>query len=397
VPRGALLDRDGQPLSINQGEPGAYTRAYLYPDFSPTLGYSHPIYGQSGLEASLDPILRGEEYQPALAYLMDEWLYGQTPAGLDVRLSLDAALQQQAADLLLGHTGAAVLLDSESGEILLLASSPTYDPHLLEDEEAWEALGSTGPSPLLNRAAQGAYPPGLALAPLLYTAARAQGLVPTEPGELSYPLNETTLDCRTTPIDPVSWAEVLAAGCPGPIARLGLALEAAGMASLFTDLGLYAEPPLRLDVYAPTTVAIDRPGVAALGRSELRLSPLQLALAASSLTNFGVIPGPHIALAVEQADGVWLDLPALAEARAVLNSPLSTATAQELAGPNLTRWEHSALSTDEEGAVYSWYLAGTLPGAAAERFTIVILLEEDAPTLARTIGSRLLLSALGDQ
>ena len=108
VPRGAILDRDGVPMSVTVGDIGELRRDYLYPAFSPVLGYTHPIYGQAGVEAALDPILRGEENQHPWQLWQEHLLYGQPPDGLDVRLSLDLDMQEQALTALGNENGAVV-------------------------------------------------------------------------------------------------------------------------------------------------------------------------------------------------------------------------------------------------------------------------------------------------
>jgi cell division protein FtsW (lipid II flippase) len=158
VLRGALLDRNEQALSHSVGEPGEYTRILIYPSLSSLIGYNDPTYGQAGLEAGLDGSLRGLEGQPALRVLGDRLLYGQPPPGLDVRLSLDLDKQKQADDALGQHAGAIVWLDATSGEILALASHPTFDANRLAED--WEKLVADPRSPLVNRAVQGRYPAG---------------------------------------------------------------------------------------------------------------------------------------------------------------------------------------------------------------------------------------------
>jgi len=158
VPRGALLDRHNTPLVENTGQSGDYTRTTLAPSLGPVLGYNHPIYGQAGIEASLDPFLRGLQGQSAMTIWWHHLLYGQPPPGLDVRLTLDLELQQMADDLLSDHTGTIILMNAQNGEILVMASHPTYDPNLLDD--TWDELIQDERAPLLNRAIQGRYPVG---------------------------------------------------------------------------------------------------------------------------------------------------------------------------------------------------------------------------------------------
>ena len=81
VKRGSLLDRDGIPINLTQGLIGDYTRTYLYPDLASITGYTNPVYGQAGLEASLDPYLRGLQGNPASSIWWDHLVYGQPPPG----------------------------------------------------------------------------------------------------------------------------------------------------------------------------------------------------------------------------------------------------------------------------------------------------------------------------
>ena len=165
VPRGELLDRNNQPINITEGESGTYQRIYLYPDLAPITGYTHPVYGQAGLEATLDDYLRGLQGNPSSLIWWDHLLYGTPPPGLDVRLSLSLALQSKADQLLGDHAGAIILMNAETGEILAMASHPTYDPNKLGEEG--EALAQNPSAPLVNRATQGLYPIGTAMLPLI--------------------------------------------------------------------------------------------------------------------------------------------------------------------------------------------------------------------------------------
>ena len=224
VRRGAILDRRGTPLAASLGAPGEFTRQVMYPPLSPVIGYSNPIYGQSGLEAGLDPYLRGLRGNPGLTIWWNHLLYGQPPPGLDVRLSLDLNLQR-AADTDLGeHTGALVLLNARSGEILAIASHPTYDANMLE--ESWGQLLADPLTPLLNRASQGRYPtgdlaeslfpqgavtPGLDLAPEIYLPAA----LPPLPGEA----------LALSPLQVALSAAALTAGGARPVPILAMAVN----------------------------------------------------------------------------------------------------------------------------------------------------------------------------
>lgn len=158
VLRGSLLDRQERVISASLGRPGEYTRQVFYPALSNIVGYTSPGYGQSGLEASLDGYLRGLQGNRAWQVWWNHLLYGQPPPGLDIRLSLDLDLQQVVDRELTGWTGAAVVLNAASGEILAMASHPGFDANKLEIE--WDQVVRDPRSPLLNRAIAGQYPVG---------------------------------------------------------------------------------------------------------------------------------------------------------------------------------------------------------------------------------------------
>ncbi len=155
IPRGALLDRDDQPIVTTTGEPENYQRITGY-TLGPVIGYDHPVYGQSGLESSLDAYLRGISGNPPLEVWLHHLLYGNPPPGVDVRLTMDLDFQRALDQALEGQTGAGIIVNAESGEILAITSVPGYDPDSLDEE--WESLLANPDSPLLNRAAQGIYP-----------------------------------------------------------------------------------------------------------------------------------------------------------------------------------------------------------------------------------------------
>ena len=92
---------------------------------APITGYTHGIYGQAGLEASLDEYLRGTTGNPVSSMITNQLLiWGMSPNGLDVRLSIDLQLQRRADELMKDHQGAVILLNAQSGEILVIASQP---------------------------------------------------------------------------------------------------------------------------------------------------------------------------------------------------------------------------------------------------------------------------------
>lgn len=218
VARGSVLDRHGTPLVETTGTVGDYQRYVYHPSLGPVIGYNHPVYGQSGLESSLDPILRGMEGNDPFVIWWHHLLYGQPPPGLDIRLTLDLALQSIADELLADQTGGLILLGAETGEILVMSSHPSYDPNQLD--EIWEILVQDPKSPLLNRTVQGSYPTG-DLVSLLFLDVPIHEIVDT--ANLRLPLANTDFPAESTILEVALNAAALSNGGirPGPsIAQL---------------------------------------------------------------------------------------------------------------------------------------------------------------------------------
>ena len=107
--------------------------------------------------------------------------------GEDVHLTIDADLQRAAIQLFGEQTGAAVLMDVQSGDILTLASNPTYDPNDFVNgisSTDYNQLREDERSPLYHKAYDGLYPPGSTFKMIVGAAALRAGL--TTPNETVY-------------------------------------------------------------------------------------------------------------------------------------------------------------------------------------------------------------------
>jgi cell division protein FtsW (lipid II flippase) len=404
VARGLILARDNTILVDNLGEPGSFTRQYLYPDLSPVVGYTHIVYGRSGLENSLDPYLRGLEGYPDTIIGWNRLLYGQPPPGLSVRLTLDSELQNQADELLSSRRGSLVLLNPHTGDILAMASHPAYDPNRLD--EIWSELIQDPAAPLVNRAVQGQYQPGTVLGPFMLAAYQEQrGLqagLPPLPGSLTFPLDQgeirLTLNCAVDP-HTQTWPGVIGAGCPAPIAVLGeqIALNSEGelLLDLFERLGFYETPALRLPAAAQVApVSLPNPQHSAVGQANLLVSPLQMALAAATLSTDGIRPAPRLVQAVQNQSGGWTNLPSLESSAQVFTGGGANATAYSLRVGEMPFWHSVARAQNTPGQAISWYLGGSLPDWTGTPLSLALLLEEDDPDQALEIGQQLLGSIL---
>jgi penicillin-binding protein 2 len=124
--------------------------------------------GQWGVEKLYDKSLRGTPGQRIIevdAIGREIRLLKENPPvkGSDLSLSIDIALQKAAEDEFKGKTGALVALKSDTGEILGIVSSPSFDPNSFAkgiSSDDWNEIINDKKVPMLNRALQSQYPPG---------------------------------------------------------------------------------------------------------------------------------------------------------------------------------------------------------------------------------------------
>jgi penicillin-binding protein 2 len=99
-------------------------------------------------------------------------------SGNDLSLTLDAKLQEITEQAFGDRKGALVAIEPSTGGILALVSNPTYDPNLFVDgitSDNWKELNDHPSKPMVNRAINGAYPPGSTFKPFMALAALEMG------------------------------------------------------------------------------------------------------------------------------------------------------------------------------------------------------------------------------
>ena len=126
VPRGLIKDRAGKVLASNKKDAnGELYRTYAGRAFSQVVGYASSQYGRAGLEREFDAELSGLAGDPVADAFAKFGADRYDPKDLTLSLSYD--LQRAAVAALGNRRGAVVMLDPATGEILALASTPTYD------------------------------------------------------------------------------------------------------------------------------------------------------------------------------------------------------------------------------------------------------------------------------
>lgn len=399
IQRGAIVDRHGTVLAVNEGTPQRQLRRYPLPGMEPAVGYYSLRFGTSGVEQSFDPVLRGDPTSPLLAW--QQQLLHRPQVGTGVQLTLDAGWQQTAVSHFRDQTGALVLLELHGdapAQIRALVSQPGYDPNLLDEQ--FDALVADETAPLLNRATQGQYQPGLLLQPFIVAAAAAsnelQLNLTVENPNRPVPIGSVVTRCSSRPPEPATWADVVTHHCPAPLRDLGDRLGAARLDQIFADFGLTTPPLLPLATETAVSEPTSDPVLAAIGQEHLTVTPLQLAVALAALGNNGRLPTLQLVTASGSDAAGWEPVIVEDGGQTAVSSATARAVAQALPQHNNSLTFSRLVLSGPEATNNSWYLA--LAPANQPRYALVIVVENsDDRSAAATIGQALLREVFSNQ
>ncbi|HEB36400.1 hypothetical protein LCGC14_0615040 [marine sediment metagenome] len=146
------------------------------------------LIGKTGVEKVYESTLVGTdgeslEIVDSMGRSKGEIAKREPEKGQNIILTLDYALQEKAEEVLEGREGAVVMMDPQTGEILALASYPTFDPNKFIDRftpEEWLDLINSSEFPLENRTVRGQYAPGSIFKLVIDLGALELGLVDEE-------------------------------------------------------------------------------------------------------------------------------------------------------------------------------------------------------------------------
>ena len=142
--------------------------------------------GKEGLEKSFNPLLVGKAGQREIEVnstgrVIREISKVDSIQGKELHLSLDSRMQEYAVNLLQSYRAGSInVINIKNGEILCMASTPTYDPNKIikkPNKEYWDSILSNSLSPLTNRSLQGLYSPGSTFKMIVAIAALKYGVI----------------------------------------------------------------------------------------------------------------------------------------------------------------------------------------------------------------------------
>jgi len=295
--------------------------------------------GQGGVEYSYDKFLRG---QPGLTKIQVNALGQPTPGGQlvsksptpgeNLKLTIDSEVQTAGESALAsqGLPGAFITMDINSGQILGLGSSPTFEPSELTPpmtQAEVNALYRSESAPLANRATEGLYPTGSTFKIITALAALENGVITPntvidDPGQLCLG-EECFHNAEGAAYGPLSLVSALEVSDDVFFYTLGLRMwdtnelqEWAHKLGIGRPTGI--DIPVNTDGLLPSKHWRDqlfkegeteRPWSAgdniqlATGQGDLQTNPLQMAVAYAALGNGGTIVTPHLGMEVEDAAG----------------------------------------------------------------------------------------------
>ncbi|MGW4562220.1 penicillin-binding transpeptidase domain-containing protein [Streptomyces sp. NPDC004561] len=309
-PRGNILV-GGEPVtgSVDTREQLRYERTYRDgPLYAPVTGFASQSYGTTFLEHAEDGVLAGTDPMLSALPLWHDVTRRPSPGG-DVATTLNRVAQEAAYRGLAGRKGAVAAIEPETGRILAMVTSPSYDPAQLSGNgeavtSAWARLNSDPEKPMLNRAVRQTYPPGSTFKVVTAAAALDAGVVTdldarTDspdpyrlPGTLTRLTNESDGCADASLRDAFEWS------CNTVFAKLGVDVGANNMKTTaeafgFNDTGLrvpFSVAPSTFDSH------VDKAQLAlsSIGQYNTRATPLQMAMVAAAVADDGQLRTPYL-------------------------------------------------------------------------------------------------------
>src|SRR5919204_498845 len=324
IDRGKIYAADGKTLLATNvkkqvsGQTLYFRRYPTGPLFSDVVGYSTQTHNQTGLERGYNDYLTGSNANLDTVFRKTvDKLKGTTVHGNDLILTLRPGAQAIALRALRDKCGAAVALNPSTGAVLAMASSPAYNPNLIE-KHFRQALRSGGKcGALVNRATTGRYQPGSTFKVVTATAALNSGrFTPSSPFDDPGYCEEYGQRVRNAgnPEAPEAFGHVslfqgLEHSINSVFCNVGKTIGAGAILDYAKRFGFYKTPPLELPenemaasglynrgrLFSPRhpETQVD-PGRLAFGQERLQVTPLQMAMVAATVANHGVLMKPYL-------------------------------------------------------------------------------------------------------
>ncbi|MDX3799326.1 penicillin-binding transpeptidase domain-containing protein [Streptomyces sp. AK04-3B] len=346
-----------------------YTDGALY---APVTGYRSMAFGASGLERVYDDVLGAGAS-------------GAAPG--DVATTIEPAVQKAAFGALGDRRGAAVALDAESGKLLALVSTPSYDPAMFsgrstKDAQAWKSVLGDSRSPMLNRALRQADAPGATFSVVVAAAALEQGLYATvddatvSPLAYVLPLSTTRVTGASSACVNASIKVALRNSCANVFTKMAAELGQGRLRSEAQKFGFDDDTlavPVRVAESSYPGAGTSAPAAAltGIGAGDVRATVLQMARVAAAVANDGRLVPPQLVERVTQAGGT------ARKSEAGAGSPVqavSRGTAEALRAALGSGGQTGWVPGDGGDSAASWFI-GQTETAGGRRIAVAVRVE----------------------
>ena len=323
--RGTISTYDGVVLAQSvPTEDGTFERVYPAGDLaSQVVGYSSARFGTSGIEQAYNDTLKGKENFASWTDVLNSFA-GIGGAGNDVALTLNSKIQQAAQDALAGRTGACVVMDPDTGAVLAMASSPTYDAADFETVIE-QANADSSDTRLINRAIHALYSPGstfkiVSLATALEDGVADENTVYDAPGSMEIG-NADVVNFDGNSYGRLTLAQATELSANTAFGQLGVEMGADALVAGAEDFGFNKDIEFALTLYTslmpdPDDMTEWETAWAAAGenvgenKTASHPSPngpqatvLEMALVGSAIANDGTIMQPYLVDGIYNANG----------------------------------------------------------------------------------------------
>jgi peptidoglycan glycosyltransferase len=412
--RGAIRARDGSALAYSTKAGRIYPYGAV---FAHSVGYLSNRYGAAGLEGAFDADLRPRP-APVDALAQVRAIFSSEPLGANVRgadviTTLDPQIQGALYAALAEHArGAGVVIDPRSGDVLAMASVPSFEPATIDRD--FPALRVDPQSRLLDRSIDGLYPPGSTFK--IFTAASALDAGVVDSDEVFHDPGHLTVgtfivhddEGEATGAQRLAGAFALSSNVDFAEIALRLGVERWFSYAHRWRLG----EPLGFELPAAEDripeVASVSPSILAqlgFGQADLLVTPLRMALVAATIANDGTTPRPLVVRAVRASGGserrsphATLTAPVSAQTAAQVRDLMTavvtrgTGTRAALAGVQVAG--KTGTATNSAGRPHAWFVA--FAPAEKPRVAVAIVIENAGygGVVAAPIARRVLSVAL---
>ena len=323
--RGSILDRNGKAIASSTREKnGDQTRVYANgPAFAHITGYNSSKYDKTGIELAYNDILQGKNFLynvfGGMTKSVIDDIQGKEKRGNDVYTTIDYDSQMAAYNGLGSDLGAVAAINPKTGEIIAMASTPSYDPQAIDTN--FSKLSKDSSAPFVNRAAAGYYPPGSTFKIVTLSSALENHTVDMNDtfncnGALK--INDYTLKCEgNIAHGHVNVKTAFKLSCNITFGTIGMKLGFNNLKNT-AEKFMFNKSIATGDMYDSVNIKSGKVTISneknraltaqdSIGQNGVTANPMQMALVASAVANNGTIMKPYLIKQIKNRYGTAID------------------------------------------------------------------------------------------